>query len=250
MITTNKRNLHIYTDCSTKKSFNFSKWSSVIVTEENDYIMSYVCDFTGKSHDGETTAVFRTLLYLLDYHNEFDSINIYTDSMYLDNVYKILNPDIKNPKVKNNNIYKISKLLTTYSNLNKQVNIFWVKGHNGCYGNEVADYNTTLKSKEVNQFDDFFNCDKKEFIIDFDDIPELNTNKDVFIEEPILFINSVNRVNLDKSLKTGDIFCYFGSKYVVTQISKNPHYPILAKRDDMKSHYKFKKDFSKSRKIN
>jgi len=80
MITTNKRNLHIYTDCSTKKSFNFSKWSSVIVTEENDYIMSYVCDFTGKSQDGETTSVFRTLLYLLDYHNEFDSINIYTDS--------------------------------------------------------------------------------------------------------------------------------------------------------------------------
>jgi len=52
--------------------------------------------------------------------------------MYLDNVYKILNPDIKNPKVKNNNIYKISKLLDTYFNLNKQVNILWVKGHNGC----------------------------------------------------------------------------------------------------------------------
>jgi ribonuclease HI len=124
-------------------------------TVTNVHVLNYIDEICGlentKSSDTpEITAVVEAFQKAVDY--DLESTIIYTDSQYVQLGYTdLLNKWIadgwKNSKGKDiANLEKWQKLIELKATIlaaGRQVKIVWVKGHNGDYGNTIADLHAT-----------------------------------------------------------------------------------------------------------
>jgi len=173
--------LYIYTDCSFYHQSNTMKWSSIILTDDNEFVYSkshtaddirkefnLATDHPVNQHFGEFLAIFNTLNELLPIHKTLKKsgkpikrIVIHTDSE--NSFLGIYGMRKFNPKqIGLNKINSFCKSLKNQcSQAGIELEICWVPGHSQIYGNEVANKWTKLHTKNRNEFKDCFKSDDK-----------------------------------------------------------------------------------------
>ena len=132
--------ISIYTDGACKVNPGKGGWG-VFIENSNEKL------YGGESHTTnnrmELTAVIESLKYLKQ-RNTLESCTIYTDSQYVFNGitkwrHNWKENDWKNSKKKSVLNYDLWKKLDFMVAESKHVSFVWIRGHNGDYGNEMAD---------------------------------------------------------------------------------------------------------------
>ena len=118
--------------------------------------------FKANSTIGEMYSIYKILLELSKLEISKKNINIYTDSLgsfnFINSVSKTPDGDVgDNPFIPKCALTK--KINSEIRTIKKQlklkginIEIMWIKGHDGCYFNEVVDKLCKSKSDEVNNF--------------------------------------------------------------------------------------------------
>lgn len=152
--------IDIYTDASYysychRRKYMFG-YSSVILDKDRDYIINgSITHETIKryfklddnleilnTNHGELIAICKSLW---QFRNESQNIRIFSDSKFsLNMIVNVMNGEFVVKKAENrenyNNLVKfIIDIIDKIDNNGGSVELFWIKGHMGCYGNEVAD---------------------------------------------------------------------------------------------------------------
>ena len=91
--------------------------------------------FKSNSTIAEMVCIQEVLKEIHSLNTNIDSINIYTDSMIAFNIYNGLQKKVKCELLKS----IFASIKTLKGKLKTEINVMWVKGHAGTWGNEVAD---------------------------------------------------------------------------------------------------------------
>lgn len=140
-----KKTIEVFTDWSCINNPWPWWWAAVIKDKDNFQIIKWFDEFTTNNRM-ELLSIIKALefierKYILDKHF---SINFYTDSKYVKNwITEWLDKWIKNwRKAFNKKPIKNKDLWNKFINLRdniKNINFYWIKGHNWNYYNELAD---------------------------------------------------------------------------------------------------------------
>ena len=155
-------NADLYTDASWVSNKRGGKCASLFVLDgevNNEFI--WIKNFSRKelvskykfldntkvvANDLEYVSVFESTQYLLDKNVRDMNITIYTDSIQ---VFECFYDQCK-VKLKNKefcDVLLVNLSLLKHNNVN--IEIRWIKGHAGVYGNSIADYYTRKRTGDV-----------------------------------------------------------------------------------------------------
>jgi len=134
--------IRVFTDGACSLRTGKGSWAAMIDTHDSMQFLYGLEDGTTNQRT-EVLAAIQGLQYIHDNVADYDSINVYTDSMYLKNgittwIYNWIERDwLKRDgePIKNKDLWARLLELTK----GKEIRWIWVKGHSGNVGNSLVD---------------------------------------------------------------------------------------------------------------